>query len=393
MFLSIALYFICIFLIWWAYCGYIFVFYLFSLFADTRKTSRTIREPHLSVSILIPCYNEEPLVKKKVDNIKALDYPRDKLRVYFLDGVSSDKTLERLTEECRGHDYLHVVETNVTGKINQLNTILTKIDTDIIVNTDMDALMKSDSLLKIVREFQDNQDVSLVGARVSPLDPGGIEGQYWETQNWLRIIESKVVSSSIVVAPCYAFRSALFWRFPDDCVADDIFISFFVNFAGKKTVYLEDALVYEGRTSQTIEQFITHKFRKANAYLTELLRFFYLLPKADGKRKTIYLTKVLQVAVIPWILVFFFLASISFLLSGMGTVQVVLFAIIFLGISLATAHILVRKGIRSAHQKNIRTYSSILIFLIVNLILIMAGITYPFLIQTSRYPKIDHAKD
>lgn len=250
--------------------------------------------------------------------------------------------------------------------------------------------MEPDVLLKMVKEFQKNPDVFVVGSRVSPDKCSELESQYWETQNHFRVLESRVISSSIVVAPCYAFRRDLIQNYPEDCVADDIYISFLTNTMGKKTIYLNEALTHEGRTPRTIEELITHKFRKANAYITELLRFIYLLPRMNGKWKMIYLTKLLQVVIIPWILVFFALGSISLFLSGEGTAKVVAFSFVFLALSLYSCHVIVKRNLESAAGKKFKKRTSLILFLLTNLVLFMASITYPFYTQTSNYRKVNN---
>ncbi|MBI5233406.1 MAG: glycosyltransferase [Deltaproteobacteria bacterium] len=387
MILSISLYFIILFLIWWAYCGYLFAIYLLSLFSDTEQDIDG-HEADMTVSILVPCYNEENYVKRKVENLKAIAYPKDKLKIYFLDGTSTDSTVSMLRQEIQGCDHMQVIDTGTKGKINQLNQAIHKLETDIIMNTDMDAMLNPDVLAMMVKGFCSNPEATLIGACVYPDKSNSLDQQYWETQNWFRIIESRVISSSIVVAPCYAFRRGLITAFPEDCVADDIYISFLNNTMGRKTIYLEGALAYEGRNPAGIDQMITHKFRKANAYITELLRFLYLIPRMEGKWKMIYLTKLLQVVVVPWLFLFFAMGSLSFLLSGPGTVQIVVFSMTFLFVSFLACHFIVKKNVRTMKGNRYKKRFSASIFMLTNLILILAGITYPFYIQNSNYNKV-----
>lgn len=46
----------------------------------------------LLVSIIIPCRNEEKFIGKCLDSIIAQDYPKDKLEVLVVDGMSEDRT-------------------------------------------------------------------------------------------------------------------------------------------------------------------------------------------------------------------------------------------------------------------------------------------------------------
>lgn len=387
MFLSIALYFIFLFLIWWSFCGYVFIIYLLSLFKgrdrDIKLTS------YSSVAIVIACYNEENLVQQKVDNLRLLDYPQDKLSIYFLDGMSTDKTVVRLNELIKDTPNMKVIQTNCNGKIKQLNYFLPQIQPDIIVNSDMDALVQPQTLVELMKEFQKDKDVYVVGAFVTPQNCIDLEKHYWETQNSHRVAESRVYASSAVMASCYAYRRGLLEKFPDDCVADDIYISYLANSQNKKTKYSDSTIVYETRCPSNLEELMSHKFRKANAYIEELLRFSYLLPKMSNSWKVIYLTKMLQILFMPWILIFFLLSSISFLLSGHSTVKVVMFAFIFLLASFLLVHYFVQKSRKQLTDFKFNKSLLIVVFLLTNLILFFAGITYPFFSQSSRYKRLE----
>ncbi len=46
------------------------------------------------VSIIIPCYNEEKFLRKCIDSVLNTDYPLDKLEIFIVNGMSTDKTVE-----------------------------------------------------------------------------------------------------------------------------------------------------------------------------------------------------------------------------------------------------------------------------------------------------------
>jgi cellulose synthase/poly-beta-1,6-N-acetylglucosamine synthase-like glycosyltransferase len=346
------------------------------------------RKVSSKVSLLIPCYNEESLVHEKVENIKSLDYPKELLDIYFLDGSSTDKTVELILEKTRDMDNVKVIKTGCRGKIAQINYILPKLDSDIIVNTDMDTLLNEDVLLKLVRTLENDKEVVVAGAHVIPRTNFNLELQYWHDQNLMRFLESKVHSSSIVIAPCYAFRKDLLDEFPDDCIADDIYISFLANAKRKKSKYVEDAVAFETRTPSTIEELLRHKFRKGNAYIVELLRFLYKLPVIQPMWKIIYITKFIQVILIPWIIPFFLLSSVSQIIGSDGNWRLPFIAFLFLALSLVITRSLFSRGIKEIENKTEKR-SLISLFVITNIILLLNGLTFPFYTQTSNYNKIN----
>ncbi|MEK6672591.1 MAG: glycosyltransferase [Nitrospirota bacterium] len=397
MFTITSIYFLMLFLIFWSYCGYIILLFALSTLSNNKNSKTLASSSLLKIAILIPCYNEESLVEDKIKNLKELTYGPDKFDIYFLDGLSTDNTRSIIASLIKDVKNYHLIETGVRGKIKQLNyglSIITNDKVDIIVNTDMDTLLMPDVLSEIVKEFNSDNRVAVVGANISPENCFSIEKHYWEDQNLLRILESKVYTSSIVVAPCYSYRANFLDRFPEDCVADDIFVAFKANTEGYITKYVDSISGKELRSTQNYEDFFRHKFRKANAYLIELFRFFYRLPYMTGWWKTIYLTKVLQVAVMPWILPYFILSSISLSLSGWGLFQIVLFGFIFLLLSLSLTSFLMKRGrLRHLSISQSKKRNSLLPFILSNIILILAGLSYPFFRQDSSYEKIGISKD
>lgn len=391
MFTTTSVYFLILFLIFWSYCGYLLLLFVFSTLNPRKNEEEPVLTNLPKIAIIIPCYNEEAYVKQKIDNLKELNYEQDKLEIFFLNGLSTDDTSKEITSLIGDMPNWHLIETGCKGKINQINYGLSKIsdNVEIIVSTDMDAMLLPDVLIKFANEFNSDKRVAVVGANISPKNCLPIEEQYWNAQNLMRILESIVYTSTIVVAPCYAFKASLIEKFPEDCVADDIYVAFKANTEGYFTRYVVSARGTEMRTPATFQDFFRHKFRKGNAFLIELFRFFYRLPYMTGWWKTIYFTKLLQLAVMPWVLPYFLLSSISLSFSGWGLMQITLFGFIFLGVSFVITSVLMNKFITIyLNTKKTKKRFVILPFIISNLILILVGLSYPFYRQLSSYSKI-----
>ena len=309
MFTTTSVYFLLLLLILWCYCGYLIFLLILAKLQPSDKKKQTSLTDFPKISIFVPCFNEQSFVQQKIDNLKSLKYEYDRLDVYFLHGQSTDKTGDIIKDAISEINNFHLIETQCIGKINQLNYGLLhcKGESDIIVCTDVDAILSEDILVLFCLAFQADEKVHLVGANVSPLSTIQMEDYFWRDQNIIRTLESKVYTSSIVVAPCYAFRPSLLEQFPKDCVADDIYISFKANTENYLTKYIVEAEGKETRTPNDLGEFFVHKFRKGNAYLIELFRFFYLLPHMTGWWKTIYITKFFQLAIMPWAVPFFFI--------------------------------------------------------------------------------------
>jgi len=389
MFTTIFVYLTLILLIFWSYAGYILILTIFACLQTSFRGQQTEVKP-FKTALLIPCFNEEALAASKVANTRALLSQPDTFALFLL-GACTDGTADALRAAIAETPGWRVIETGCTGKIQQLNYGLALLDAavDLVVCTDMDAELAPDTLQLLSEAFQKDHELGVVGANIEPQNCISIERAYWDSQNIMRILESEVYSSSIVVAPCYAFRRAVLDAFPDDCIADDVYVAFQANSQGWKTRYLASAKGRELRAPLSVESFIRHKFRKGNAYLRELLRFLYLLPQMPPWWKIIFLTKFVHLALMPWALPFFAFCTLSMLFSGGELCNTAIMGTIFLFLSLLTASFSLRSFRRSRLDDRERQDGAVFLpFAISNLILVLVGLSYPFYRQTSRYQKI-----
>lgn len=346
----------------------------------------------LTVTLIVPCFNEAAIINTKIENIKSLNYPRDRLQVIFVDGGSVDSTVQLIEAGIKDSSWMKLLLSPRKGKIHQLNYALSQSKSEIVINSDTDGIMEKNVIISMIQEFACNKEVGVVGAFVFPKNSISIERQFWIMQNKSRLLETEVFSSSIVIAVCYAFRRSIIKEFPDDVIADDIFLPFFANMNGYKTVYSKEAVAYETRCPANIWELIHHKFRKCNAYIIELLRFLHKSACMSLRWKMIYYTKILQVLFLPWFLLLFFMMTTSFIILKKYELVYYLYSIG--GISLVIASIMIRSvRVPSSTPKPGGLLITGGTFFISNVIQITAAITFPFYNQSSSYEKVNSCKD
>src|SRR5690348_7558501 len=62
------------------------------------------------VSIVIPCRNEVVYVRQLLDSILANDYPRERLEVLIVDGMSDDGTRAVIATYARHHPVIQLID-------------------------------------------------------------------------------------------------------------------------------------------------------------------------------------------------------------------------------------------------------------------------------------------
>ncbi|GAB64208.1 MAG: glycosyltransferase [Candidatus Jettenia sp.] len=385
MIIFIAIYFICFLFIWWGYCGSIMVYFLTARLKKQKTV--TVNDDFPIVTLVIPCFNEASWIQAKIENTRLLNYPHDRLLVIFADGGSTDATVQLITDGIKELPWMRLLISPRKGKIQQLNHALLCSKGEIIMNSDVDGILEKDAIMNIAQEFMYDKEVGVVGAFVFPENTIPIERQFWMMQNKSRLLETEVFSSSIVIAVCYAFRRSIIREFPDDVIADDIFLPFFANMNGYKTIYSQKAVAYEARCPENIWELLQHKFRKCNAYIIELLRFLHKSAYMPLRWKMIYYTKLLQLLFLPWFLVLFFLMTTSFIILKNYEPLYYLYGIG--GISLIIASFMMR-SVRVPHgiPKPGGFIVAGVTFFISNAIQIAGAVTFPFYRQSSSYEKL-----
>lgn len=118
-----------------------------------------------SVTVIVAAYNEQERIADKIENILALDYPKDKLEVIVVSDGSTDRTEEIAgSYEREGVKVLSLPERG--GKTAAQNAAAAAAKGEILFFTDVSTPSPPDALKKLVRAFAD-ESVGCVSGRVT----------------------------------------------------------------------------------------------------------------------------------------------------------------------------------------------------------------------------------
>ncbi|MFZ2957883.1 MAG: glycosyltransferase [Candidatus Ozemobacteraceae bacterium] len=368
----------------WTLFGYFILIWIMGLFRNRPTLKTPVVFPKLS--IIIPCFNEEAGILAKLENLRSLDYPKDAIEAVFADGGSTDATVALLERALDPHEPFRLIRCARGGKINQINEVLPQLTGEIIINTDVDAILDEDALRWIAIEFNASPRIGVVGAYCRPGEGLDIEDYYWASQNKARFLENDAETASIVLASCYAFRRDLLSAFPENVVADDVYIAFLSNTMGMTVVFSRQARAVETRSPKNISEFLPHKFRKGNAFLRESLRFLYRLPEMPFFVKMIFLTRISQQLLLPMTIFFWFLIAAS--TTTLFHFDIVFTAIAFLcTLFVATSRVFAQVALPEP-PKHYPLPTIIRGYILTFFILLANGFSYPFYHQGSNYDRI-----
>src|SRR3972149_6140963 len=132
------LFWLFIFLIFYAYLGYPLLLGILAIFLRKPVEKRDIIP---SVSLLISAYNEEKAIKQKIDNTLSLDYPKKKLEIVVISDASTDKTND-IVLGYQDVDVKLFVQPERKGKTAGLNQAVPMATGEIIVFTDANTMLR-----------------------------------------------------------------------------------------------------------------------------------------------------------------------------------------------------------------------------------------------------------
>src|SRR5581483_10772011 len=138
--------------------------YPFAARALARVRTRPVRRSDdalPSVTLIVAAYNEESVIERRLANLRALDYPADRLELVVTSDASTDRT-EALAEQAG----VRVVRNPRGGKVAAQNNAVRQTSGEILAFSDANCTWQPHALRRLVRNFAD-PDVAYVCGRLN----------------------------------------------------------------------------------------------------------------------------------------------------------------------------------------------------------------------------------
>ena len=251
----------CLALVFYTYIGYGIVLYL--ILRVKRLLWGKPEEPTLPVSDLLPCvtlmicaYNEEEVIEEKMQNIRQLDYPREKLCVMWVTDGSNDRSNELL----RKYDEVKLVfSPERKGKAAAMQHGLRENKAEYVVFTDANTMLNPEAIKEIVRQFM-KPNVSCVSGekRVAARNEGQTaaegEGLYWRYESTLKRWDSELYSAMGAAGELFAVRMSHYREAPSNALLDDFMMSMLILSDGHRIAYTKEAYAQEYGSANMAEE-------------------------------------------------------------------------------------------------------------------------------------------
>ena len=263
-------------LIFYTYLGYpLLIVLLAKFFPKTRKVD-VLSTP--TVTWIVPCFNEEAVISSKIENLMALDYPKNKLEVILITDGSTDRTVEY----AKSYKDVKVLHQNTrAGKAAAENRAMKFANGEIIVFNDANTMVSSNALKLMIKHYADPQVGGVSGAKgiiVDQKDTAASEGEglYWKYESMIKNADSNFNSLMGAAGELVSFRSELVMDLPEDTILDDFMQSFNILKQGYIMIY-EPKAKAEETSSINVEEELKRKMRIAAGGWQSMSRLPFML--------------------------------------------------------------------------------------------------------------------
>jgi biofilm PGA synthesis N-glycosyltransferase PgaC len=255
-----------------------YVCYAALCFSYVRRTRSSFVEPIAeqapTITVIVPIYNEESTVARRIENFKALKYAPDKLQVVFVDGASTDSG-PAIIEQMSGSLNMVLIRQNQREGFNKAVVDGFRASSSSIISiTGAETEFESDALLQMVKHFS-RADVGAVTGRMVTSNQqvlsGKVEKAYRSLYDFVRQAESLMDSCFDIKGELCAARREIVAQIIERPAiltkgSIDTCFAFQSRIMGLKTVYEPHAVYYED-AAQAMRESFQQRIRRSQVHI------------------------------------------------------------------------------------------------------------------------------
>jgi len=261
---------------------YVQVFF-FVTFLENRKkivirNGKTKLGFYPSVTIVVPCWNEENTVAETVRSLLDLNYPKDKVNIFLINDGSTDNTknvIDKFTE----FPNIKVFHKENGGKFTALNLGLEKSETDFFGCLDADSLVDPDALVRIMGYFEKDALTMAVAPAVVVHNPGNIVQKAQQTEYNMGLFFKKMLgflgAINVTPGPFTIFRKKVFndlGPYKHAHSTEDMEIAYRMQKHNYKIENCNDAFIYTN-TPKTVKKLYRQRLRWIYGFLNNTIDY------------------------------------------------------------------------------------------------------------------------
>ena len=213
------------------------------------------------ISVLVPAHNEAAVIREKIENFLALEYPNDKIELVIADDGSTDETasiVRAFLADTQSDRIRFFSSPERFGKSATMNRLVDLARHDLLLFTDANVLLQGDAVQNLLNRIVDPAIGASTG-HVALVDThqgirGGESLYYW-LERRIQSAESRFGSVMGVDGGMYLIKRALYETLYEDTILDDFVVSMSVIRSGKRVTFDAAAFATECGVSTAREEF------------------------------------------------------------------------------------------------------------------------------------------
>ncbi len=317
-----------------AYFGYPMFLYLL----PRRGYKATEAGGRPSVSVILAARNEAASLPRKLENLRRMEYPRERLEIVIASDASTDGTSRFLLDHAA--ELTAVLLEVSSGKAGALNAAVRAARGEILVFLDARQSVDVDAIAELLRPFADPTVGAVSGELLleSSRNTGEALGLYWKIEKAIRRLESATGSVVGVTGAIYALRRSLYVEVPAFTLLDDVLIPMQAARAGYRVLFQPSAVARDRLFPEKGKEF-SRKVRTLTGNYQLLRLAPWLLSPANPLLFRFICHKLLRLAV-PLLLVVMLVTSAACpggMYRAVFLLQLVFYALAAMGLLSAQA--------------------------------------------------------
>ncbi len=268
-----------------------------------------------AITVVMPAYNEAAHIAAKIRNLASQDYPADRLTVLIACDGCTDAPVaiarDTLAEAACAHLNATVIDhSRNRGKVAVLNGTIAVVQTEVVVLTDVSAMLPEDAMRRAAAHFADPK-LGAVGGTYRLVKPGSAgEAGYWTYQIAVKRGEAAMGAPLGLHGAFYAIRRSAWAALPADTINDDFILPLEIFGRGWRVAYDETIVALEDEQCDPAAD-LRRRRRIASGNAQQAIRLAWLLnPRFGGVALAFASGKALRVAA-PFLIALSLLGSVA----------------------------------------------------------------------------------
>ena len=190
-----------------------------------KKTLNRHTAIDLPISLITVVHNGGNLIVDKIKNYLSLNYPSENYEIIIFSDGSTDNTANKVKPFIDKNIKFFSFATH-RGKSKAINEVIQNCSGEIIVFSDADAILDSDSILNITKYFALPEIGGVCGQRIIYKDNNkltNVQSDYISFDSIIKKLESRLGNISSNDGKLYAIKRELFLPIPP-AVTDDLYV-------------------------------------------------------------------------------------------------------------------------------------------------------------------------